>query len=485
MPTASTWQHRFQLGLACLLATGGHATASQSVIDSKDDLRLNILFLLADDQRADSIAALGATSLATPHLDELVQRGTVLTKATCSYPICIVSRAEIFTGRHCWENGVDGLHSTPNPNHVFWPKAFQNAGYNTAYIGKWHTSGRPSQHGITQVAALFSGGGNAWWQKSQVDALGIPITGYKGWVFQNDSGKMKFPELGVGLNPDISRTFADAAIGLIKDFKGKNAPWFLQVSFTAPHDPLFFPPGSAAKWKNREVALPGNFLPQHPFDHGNLHGRDEELLPFPRTLDAVKATLRAYDAVIEDLDNQVGRILAALETSGQRGRTLIIYSSDHGLAIGSHGLRGKQNQYEHTINVPLILAGPGIPQGRRCPAQVYLRELYPTTCELAAIPIPVTVTASSFAPLLLSGNDSHHEDIFGCFTDTQRMIRSKDGWKYIRYPKADRKQLFNLAADPLELHDLSEDPAQAQRLGMLAEKLNAWRQEAGDPAPLP
>lgn len=77
------------------------------------------------------------------------------------------------------------------------------------------------------------------------------------------------------------------------------------------------------------------------------------------------------------------------------------------------------------------------------------------------------------------------DDIFGCFTDTQRMIRSKDGWKYIRYPKADRKQLFNLAADPLELHDLSEDPAQAQRLGMLAEKLNAWRQEAGDPAPLP
>lgn len=456
------------------------ALASMPTLRARDAGPPNILFLLADDMRPDCIAAHGNPRIDTPNLDQLSARGMSFRRATCSYPICYVSRAEIMTGMRGWENGVTGMGRPEFAEGVtFWAETLKRAGYQTWYVGKWHTTGRPPDCGYTDVAGLFAGGGGKFWKEGQVDWKGFPVTGYRGWIFQSGDGKTRFPERGVGLTPDISRKFADAAISLIQ--RNPEAPWFCHVNFTAPHDPLFLPPGLEGKYRAEDMALPENFLPEHPFDHGNLRGRDEALLHWPRTPEAVKDLLRVYYSVVDDLDAQIGRILAALEKTGQRENTLIIFSSDHGMGCGSHGLRGKQNMYEHTINVPFVIAGPGIAAGSRSDAQIYLRELYPTTCELAGVEIPAAVTAKSFAPVLRGEETARNEAIFGFYTDTQRMIRTADGWKLIRYPQADRWQLFDLNRDPFERQNLAEDEAFSEKFDSLKARLDAWRREQGDP----
>ncbi len=444
--------------------------------------RPNLLFLLADDMRPDAIAALGNPRIETPHLDRLVAEGMTFTRATCSYPICVVSRAEMLTGMHGWENGIAGRSgSKPAAETTWWPRTFADAGYETWHVGKWHVSGRPSTRGYTDVAGLFAGGGGKYWKEGQRDWKGFPITGYRGWIFQDDDPKVQYPEMGIGVTPDISGKFVDAAISLIE--RKPEKPWMLHVNFTAPHDPLFVPPGLEGKYTVEDMALPENYRPDHPFDHGNYAGRDEALLDWPRTEHAVKDLLRVYYAVIDDMDAQIGRLLATLEKTGQRDNTIVIFTSDHGMACGSHGLRGKQNQYEHTINVPFIVAGPGIAAGTRADAQVYLRELYPTTCDLAGIEVPKAVTAKSFAPVLRGETGTHHDTIYGYYTDTQRMIRTDDGWKLIRYPQVDRWQLFTLDDDPFELTNLADstDPAHREKFETLRERLADWRRRQGDP----
>ena len=174
----------------------------------------------------------------------------------------------------------------------------------------------------------------------------------------------------------------------------------------------------------------------------------------------VREELARYYGVIADLDAHIGRILTALEETGQANNTVVIFASDHGLAIGSHGLRGKQNMYEHTVGIPLVVAGPGLPRGRRVDAPIYLRDLYPTVCELAGVSVPHSIDGRSRADVLRGGTDLGDRFVFGYFMDVQRMIRG-DRWKLIHYPKLPRDQLFDLETDPFERHDLSADPAHA------------------------
>jgi arylsulfatase A-like enzyme len=252
------------------------------------------------------------------------------------------------------------------------------------------------------------------------------------------------------------------------------------VNFTAPHDPLMMPPGYEGRYRPEQMPLPPNFLPQHPFDHGNFRGRDELLFPFPRTADDVRQELAYYYAVISYMDEQIGRVLTALDETGQAERTIVIFTSDHGVAIGSHGLRGKQNMYEHTVGVPLVMRGPGIPRGKRISAPCLLRDLYPTTCDLSSVPVPQSVEGRSLAPLLRGEKDSVYPFVCGYFRDVQRMIRT-DHWKLIWYPQVERTQLFDLEHDPFELHDLSDQPEQAARIAELSGKLAQWRRDARDP----
>lgn len=443
---------------------------------SAETARPNVLFLLTDDQRPDTIHGLGNANIDTPHLDALARRGVAFTRAVCANPICTPSRAEILSGCSGFRNGVVDFGKQIDPTLKLWPQAMTEAGYHSWYVGKWHNDGRPVQRGFEQTLGLFTGGGGKWW-KDQVDWKGTPVTGYRGWIFQDDEGHL-FPERGVGLTPDISSKFADAAIEFVR--RQPTEPFFLQVAFTAPHDPLYLPPNFETKYAADKLPLPANFLPEHPFDHGNFDGRDEQLLPWPRTPQMIRELLAVYYAVISDIDDQVGRIVEALRETKQLDNTIIIFSSDHGLGVGSHGLRGKQSMYEHTINVPLIIAGPDIPQGEIRNAQVYLRELYPTTCELVGIDVPKSVDGKSFAQVITGKTDKIHDHVFCYFRDKQRMVRDSR-WKLIHYPAIDRWQLFDLVADPNELEDLAADQTKADVLDRLRATLRSEQIAAGDP----
>ena len=173
------------------------------------------------------------------------------------------------------------------------------------------------------------------------------------------------------------------------------------------------------------------------------------------------------------MDAQIGRILDVARCDAERAiETIIVFCSDHGLAMGSHGLRGKQNMYEHTIGVPLIFAGPTIPRGKRVGGQAYLRDIFPTLCELSGLAVP-DVDGRSQVAVIRGEQATMYDHVIGYFRDSQRMIRT-DRWKLIEYPQVKRTQLFDLKSDPDELEDLSADPKFQQTLERLRTTLEEW-----------
>lgn len=427
----------------------------------------NVILLVSDDQRPDTIAELGNPIIKTPHLDHLVRQGSVFLNATCANPICTPSRGEILTGCTGIRNQVFDFGRTLDPSLKTLPEPFNDVGYSTWYCGKWHNNGHPDQHGYQATQGLYTSGGGKWWTP-QSDYRGHPITGYKGWIFR-DQNDQPIPEHGVGLTPDISTRIADAAIAVIKSSK---SPYLLHVNFTAPHDPLLIPPGYEDLYDPADIPLPPNFQAEHPFDHGNLGGRDEVLLPTPRTRKIVQADLAAYYAVISHMDEQIGRIITAIDASNQADSTIIAFASDHGLAMGSHGLRGKQNMYEHTIRVPMIFAGPGIPKGKKLNGHAYLRDLFPTLLDLAGLP-PIQCDGKSQVSVMHGHTSSIYDFTVGYFRDSQRMMRTNQ-WKLIEYPLINKTQLFDLENDSFEQHDLSHLPQYAALKKRLSGQLGQW-----------
>ena len=277
------------------------------------------------------------------------------------------------------------------------------------------------------------------------------------------------------------KVFADA-LEFIRGQSGE-APFLCYVAFNLPHDPRLAPPEYHRKADAARPPLPPNFLPLHPFNNGELTVRDERLAPWPREPEVVRKHLADYYAAIEFLDAQVGRILGALEASGQAGNTLVVYAADHGLAIGSHGLFGKKNLYEHSMSAPLMIAGPGIPEGRRSDAFAYLFDVFPTLGDLAGVPAPEGSEGRSLAPILDGRQAAARDSIFTSYGAVQRAVRD-DRWKLIVYPKINKTQLFDLEADPAETRDFAGDPARSVEVARLTKLLRDWQARSGDKQPL-
>jgi arylsulfatase A-like enzyme len=214
-------------------------------------------------------------------------------------------------------------------------------------------------------------------------------------------------------------------------------------------------------------------MPAHPFDNGELKIRDEQLAPWPRTKPVIKEHLRDYYALITHNDERVGDILNALKAQGMYDNTIIIYSGDNGLAVGQHGLMGKQNLYEHSMGVPLIIAGPGIPNDVRTDAMVYLTDLFPTLCDYLNIDIPESVQGESFFNVLKDPGSDHREQITTSYKKVQHSVRDAR-YKLIRYDVKGKVtlQLFDLLNDPYETKDLSQDSDHAEILEKLMIDLN-------------
>lgn len=430
--------------------------ASSRAADAK---RPNVLFLFSDDQRADTIAALGNGIIRTPNLDRLVAQGTSFTRAYCmgamQGAVCVPSRAMLMTGRTLFRV------NEKLAGQVTWPEKFGEAGYSTFITGKWHNGPESVRRVFQRGKAIFLGG----------------MTGPYKAPLQDLSAEHTFENKRISGEHTV-QLFADAAVEFIGQQKAAQ-PFLCYVAFNAPHDPRVAPPAFHEKYNAAPPPLPPNFLPQHPFNNGSLVIRDEELAPWPRTPEIVRQHLADYYAYIEFLDQQIGRILEALDASGQRENTIVVFASDHGLAIGSHGLFGKQNLYDHSMHAPLILAGPGIPAGKRSDAMCYLLDIFPTLGALAKVEMPAGSEGRSLEPIFAGSAEKHRDVIFTAYTKVQRAVRD-DRWKLIVYPQVNKTQLFDLRADPNEIHDLAADPQHADELKRLTALLLAEQKGAAD-----
>lgn len=424
--------------------------------------RPNVLFLLADDQRADTIAALGNSHIETPNLDRLVREGTACTRAYCmgaqQGAVCVPSRAMIMSGRTLFRTHTD------LKDQGTWPEQFGKAGYTTFMTGKWHNGRESARRSFAEGMAVFFGG--------MGDPYKLPVEdfGRGGLTNRRESGKHSV------------ELFADTAVAFLKGQKG-DRPFLCYVAFNAPHDPRVAPKEYHEHANANKPPLPPNFLPEHPFNNGDLIGRDERLAPWPRTPEVVRQHLADYYASIEFLDAQVGRILDALRGSGQAENTLVVYSSDHGLAIGSHGLFGKQNLYDHSMHSPLLLSGPGVPRGKQTDALCYLLDIFPTLGELAGVSGPEGSEGKCLAPVLTGKEAAVRDSVFTAYRNVQRAVRD-DRWKLIVYPQVNKVQLFDLRDDPAEMHDLSAGKDHAAEVKRLTALLKESQEQLGDTLPL-
>ena len=421
----------------------------------------NVLFILADDLRADALGCYGNRLVKTPNIDKLAETGM---RFTNSYimgghhgAISAPSRAMLMSGKYLF-NVYDKLAGV-----VTMPMHFGTHGYSTFGTGKWHNEKTAFEAGFQSGKNVFLGG--------MADHFNIPLCDI------GDDGKLSQP-VTKGFSTDL---FAEAAIEFINEFsdeRNKN-PFFCYLAFTAPHDPYSPRPDFIDKYSPDSINLPGNFMSLHPFAFDDLTVRDENLLPWPRPAEYVKKALADYYGLITHLDERLGDIIKTLKENGLYENTIIVFAADNGLAIGSHGLLGKQNLYEHSMKVPLIISGPGIPKGKTSEAFAYLFDLYPTLAELCSLPSPEGIDGQSLASLISGKQKEIRSSVFTAYRNTVRAVRT-DKWKLIRYPERDYSQLFNLKDDPLELINLSDDPSFDIIKSHLFDLLKEWQTNSGD-----
>ncbi len=451
------------VGAASLAMSG---CASMGQMTGAERKRPNILFFFTDDQRFDTIHSLGNKHIITLNMDSLVRNGTTFTNAyimgSMSGAVCVPSRAMLMSGRTLF--GLEGAGNTIPEKHVTLPEVLQKAGYTTFHTGKWHQDKKTFARCFSTGANIFLGGmGNHW---------SVPVNDF------DPTGNYPRNQRYKG-DKHSSELFSDAAIDFLRDYKN-DKPFFVYVAYTAPHDPRQAPEKYRQMYNPEKIVLPKNFLPEHPFDNGEVKIRDEKLASWPRTPKEIRRHIADYYAIITHMDAQIGRVLSALKKTGQAKNTIIVFAGDNGLAVGRHGLMGKQNLYEHSVHVPLIMSGPDIPKGQRRDAFCYLLDIFPTLCDLTGVPIPGSVEGRSLAGII-SRKRKIRDTLFFAYKDIQRGVRD-ERYKLIEYAVKGKRttQLFDLQADPWEINSLTDNSRYATHLKRLRKELLRWKDKLGD-----
>jgi arylsulfatase A-like enzyme len=470
------------LGSGVAASTAVPALSSRLPQSSGEPRRPNFLFIICDDLMYRTIHSLNNVEIHTPAIDRLVASGCAFThcfhQGSWSGAVCVPSRTMLNSGLTAF-HAEGGLDEVPT-----WGQTLRAAGYDTYICGKWHLDPTVLERSFKEMGPVGPGmlvstpeGGAAYNRPRPGDD----------WQPWDRSLKGHWLHTGLWANqvPDqiehADVLYCDSVIDHLTNVVSKReAPFFIYLGFNSPHDPRQSPKDYLDLYPQDKIEIPPNFLPQHPFDQGDARVRDELLAPFPRTPQAVQLHRREYYALISHLDAQIARVLDALDRSGKAANTYIILTADHGLAVGEHGLLGKQNMYDCSVRMPLIISGPQIAASTRVDELVYQHSLYATTCELAGIPVPSSVQFPSLARLLEGGRRPVHDAVFSYYQHYQRMVRTKTH-KLIVYPEVRRVQLFDLDQDPWEMHDLSEDAAAAALRAELTQQLSKLQSELGDP----
>jgi choline-sulfatase len=454
-----------------VLLMAGHANADKP----------NVMFIFADDQAFETIGAYGLTEVKTPNLDKLVAQGTSFTQCynmgAWNGAVCMASRAMLNSG--CFVNRAqEGINKFPR-----WSELMRGAGYQTYMTGKWHVPGTPRFDVVKDprpgMPNQTKEGYNRPKDKADYDK------GWKPW-------ETKYQGFWKG-GTHWTEVVADNTLEFFGKVKENEKPFFMYLAFNAPHDPRQAPKEFVDMYPLDSIKMPVNFLPEYPYADAICGKglRDEKLMPYPRTDFAVKVNRQEYYAIITHMDHHIGRMLDALEKSGRKDNTIIIFTADHGLSVGHHGLVGKQNMYEHSMRVPFIVSGPGIPKGKNLDMPIYLQDAMATSIELAGVKKPAHVEFKSVMPLIKGERTTQYERIYGKYINSQRMIKKGD-WKLIFYPRAEKKmRLFNVTDDPHEMKDLIDSPEHASVVKQLKAEFLELQKEMEDgldvdnPAPKP
>jgi len=427
----------------------------------KSQDRPNILFLFSDDQRADALGSFGNPYIKTPSLDKLAYTGMRFTNNYCMGShhgaVCAPSRAMLMSGRNLFRvyDKLEGIKTMP--------MVLGENGYITFGTGKWHNEKSAFANSFHFGEDIFFGG--------MSDHFNVPVVDLK-----ENGSFTKVTKKGFS-----TVVFADAAIRFLKKYVegNRDKPFFTYVSFTVPHDPRSPDTEYIGTYGDEGLPLPGNYMPKHPFELGNMKIRDENLGAWPRSPEQIRAQLADYYGLITQLDDQVDRIINTMKDLGLYDNTIIIFTSDHGLGIGSHGLLGKQNLYEHSMKSPLSHQIPGIPINESTNALVYLYDIFPTLCGMLNIKPPDGIEGKDYSPIIAQEQLEVRNSIFTSYTGYQRAVRNHR-WKLIQYPKLNHTQLFDLQNDPYELNNLAQDEAYSQQVKEMWTLLEKWQKNTGD-----
>ena len=447
-----------------LLVAALLASPVATAADPATARRPNILFVVVDDQTPTELRCYDPRSrLETPTIDRLAREGMVLDAAyhmgSFSGAVCVPSRHMLMCGRTLWHlpigpgarrrgppaNDAGPARCPDDIERFTLPAVFAAAGYDTMRTCK-------EGNGYEGADRLFA--------------------------VRHDATKRE------GTHEGGSGWHADRVLDYLaeRERSADRDPFLIYLGFSHPHDTRDGTPDLLAKYgavnhadaaarpllDPRQPPLPAAWLPGHPFDHGDLQVRDEVAVSGVwRNRD--EATIRNETgrefACAENIDRQLGRVLDRLAALGELDRTWIVYTADHGMALGRHGLQGKQNLYEHTWRVPLVVRGPGVPAGSRAAGNVYLLDVLATLCDIAAIPVPDSNEGRSFLPVLEGRTTAIREVLYGAYCGGGKPgIRSlrRGDWKLVKYESPSgglHTQLFDLRGNPEELLPEHRDPA--------------------------
>lgn len=447
------------LAAAALLAL---ATATASRQETTSRTRPNIVFITSDDHRWDGLGAAGNPAVRTPHLDRLAGQGILFRQATTHVSQCMPSRATLLTGLAVHQHGAlshEYLHHHPVKPDAWsrlptLPGLLRQAGYTTALVGKWHVTVDPWQSGFSDVRTWLPHGGTHYRNPELARGTSHETKTVKGYT---------------------QEIFADDALAFLRDAGAKKNPFLLWLAFTAPHTPLEpNPPDIQKLYAGKPVA---------------------DLLPpgFPKDLQKMNDWRHYYEAV-SFLDQQVGRVMEALDSTGLAQSTIVVFIGDNGFMMGQRGVgaegpAGKVVPYEGSIRVPMILRAPALAgHAGASDLPVSSLDLPPTLLTVAGLQVPSSWPGRDLLPALRDPQ-SGPQDAFSAWADDEgrfgaeafRMVRTPRH-KLIVWKDRRKAELYDLLADPEEKVNLLEAPEARAVRQDLAARLEAWMKRTSDPA---
>lgn len=457
----------FVLVLLCCLAQLCAANAPAAK-------RVNILFLMDDQHRGDWIHTAGAKWMITPNLDRLAHEGVLFQRAYSSVPSCLGARAALLTGMSPWGHGNLGYTPIPERFTVEKPRIFTDAGYRTHAIGKQHFTPQMNYHGY-QTVDLGEPNYSHMAQETDYERWFAAQTGGQSPYPGNKSGNDQRGGIHYAYDEKLHESYwtADRAIDFLRATP-RATNWFLKVSFHRPHAPLNAPKRWYDRYEGVEIPPPavGDWAREWYGKQNTSFQKNPDATRGVVPAEELRETRRSYAAAISFVDEQIGRILEALEQRGELENTLILFTSDHGDVMGDNYLYRKTFAVEGSVNVPMIVRWPAqlglkAKRGQTRQELVELRDVLPTFLDAAGLPIPAGVEGSSLLAVLRGKRWRSTLDL-----EHASCYQPKDGWvalmderyKYVYYNITGQQQLFDLKRDPQELRDLAGEPSSAKLL---------------------